>query len=164
MKSCFLLLLSSLHVNSRRRKMMAQLILTHHWEAAVYSLGNSFVGGSAVGKLTWQRAAQDLHPHADAPIIEPGLRVYSNVAGNHGDWQLIEHRNLLLTVPFKYLLTLKGKEGAFKDLHPQRKDSQQFIHSLESYQAVLMHAVNQGKKEEITPVPCPWKPCVLSLS
>lgn len=91
---------------------MAQLILTHLWEAAAYPLGNSFAG-SAVGKLTWQRAAQDLHPHADVPIIEPGLRVYANVAGDHGDWQLIEHRNLLLAVPFKYLLALKGKEGAF---------------------------------------------------
>lgn len=91
---------------------MAQLFLTHLWEAAVALLGNSFAG-SAGGKLTWQWAAQDLHPHTDAPIIKPGLRVYANVAGHHGDWQLIEHRGLLLTVSFKYLLTLKGKEEAF---------------------------------------------------
>lgn len=53
----------------------------------------------------WQWAAQDLHPHTDAPIIKPGLRVYANVAGHHGDWQLIEHRGLLLTVSFKYHVT-----------------------------------------------------------
>lgn len=91
---------------------MAQLFFTHLWEAAVALLGNSFAG-SAGGKLTWQWAAQDLHPHTDAPIIKPGLRVYANVAGHHGDWQLIEHRGLLLIVSFKYLLTLKGKEEAF---------------------------------------------------
>lgn len=45
--------------------------------------------GTAGDKLTWQWAAQDLHPQADAPIIEPGLWIYTNVAGHHGDWQLI---------------------------------------------------------------------------
>ena len=37
------------------------------------------------GELTWQWAAQDLHSHADAPVIKPGLRVYADVAGHHGD-------------------------------------------------------------------------------
>lgn len=58
--------------------------------------------------LTWQRAAEDLQPHADAPAVEPGLRVDADVAGHRGDGQLVENRDLLFTVSFKYLLMHKG--------------------------------------------------------
>lgn len=64
----------------------------------------------SMGRLTWQRAAEDLHPQADAPIIEPGLWVYADVARHHGDGQLVEDRNLLFTVSFKYLLMHKGEK------------------------------------------------------
>lgn len=63
--------------------------------------------------LTRQQAAQDLHPHADAPVVEPGLWVYANVAGHHGDRQLVENRDLLFMVPFKDLFTHKGERRTF---------------------------------------------------
>lgn len=63
------------------------------------------------GKLTWQRAAQNLHPHADAAIIKPRLGVDANVACHQGDGQLVEDRDLLFTVAFKYLFMNKGKKG-----------------------------------------------------
>lgn len=58
--------------------------------------------------LTWQRAAEDLQPHADAPAVEPGLRVEADVPGHRGDGQLVENRDLLFTVSFEYLLMHEG--------------------------------------------------------
>lgn len=63
--------------------------------------------------LTRQQAAEDLHPHADAPVVEPGLRVYADVAGHHGNRQLVENRDLLFTVPFKDLVMHKGERRIF---------------------------------------------------
>lgn len=62
-----------------------------------------------MGGLTWQWAAQDLHPQTDAAVVKPGLRVDADVAGHHGDGQLVEHRNLLFAVSFEYLFMYKGK-------------------------------------------------------
>ena len=71
-------------------------------------------GGNAEDRPTWQRAAKDLHPQADAPVVEPGLRVYADVAGHHGDGQLVENGDLLFTVSFKYLGTHRGKGRSFR--------------------------------------------------
>lgn len=81
------------------------------------------------GRPTWQRAAKDLHPHADAPIIEPGLGVYADVACHHGDGQLVQYRDLLFTVSFKYLFMHKGEKETLLELDYQvMKES--VIHSV----------------------------------
>lgn len=74
-------------------------------------------GCGRADKPTWQRAAKDLHPQADAPVAEPGLRVDADVAGHHGHGQLVENGDLLLTVPFKYLFTQGEREGPLELCH-----------------------------------------------
>lgn len=84
-------------------------------------------------ELTWQRAAQDLHSHADAPIIKPGPWVYADVAGHHGDRQLVENRDLLLTVSFKYLFMLKEEKENLSVLNYQEIKESEFTHSTRPY-------------------------------
>lgn len=58
--------------------------------------------------LTWQGAAQDLQPHADAALLEPGAGVDADVTRHQRHRQHVQHWDLLLAVPFKNL----GKERA----------------------------------------------------
>ena len=53
---------------------------------------------------TWHGAAKDLSPHTDAATVEPGARVDSNVACHHGCREHVQYWDLLLFVPYKYLL------------------------------------------------------------
>lgn len=61
--------------------------------------------------LTWQGAAQDLEPHADAALLEPGTGVDADVPRHQRHGQHVQHWRLLLAVPFKNLARTNGGEN-----------------------------------------------------
>lgn len=108
------------------------------------------------GRLTRQGAAEDLQPHTDAPVVEPGLRIDADVAGHHGDGQLVEDRDLLLTVSFKYLLMHKG--GKAKSLRARLSRDKREIHSFHKVSLSnpqCWGGIRGGEEKWIRHGPCP---------
>lgn len=133
------------------KKKIARLIFICLGQTPALLLAGSVDGQTHHGRtnspwkdnLTWQRAAKDLHPHADAPVVKPGLRVDADVAGHHGDGQLVENRDLLFTVSFKYLFMHEGgKENLLELDHQGIKGS--VIHSF--HKEYHMRVGHRGEK------------------